>query len=307
MHPVLAELVAGFERLPEPEATELLAERYGLRAERLERLDTERDDTFRFTAGGRDLVLKVAHPQDSEAIVDLQVRALVHAAETDPELPLQTIVRTVDGELATVWNGRVARVYSWMEGTLARGLAPTPRQLHAAGAMLGRLSRALADFEHPAADRELAWDLTRLPILRELEPNEATAEIIDRVERRVLPALDGLPHQVIHNDFHPGNLLVDPAQPAYVTGILDFGDTVRSARINDLGVALAYLTMGSSPWEAARPFIAGYETVVPLLDRERALLPHLVSARLVQRVLINGLLECDAATNSHDGGLQTPR
>lgn len=307
MHPVLAELVAPFDRLPDDEAVTLIAERYGMRAQRVDRLDTERDDTFRFTAGGRDLVLKVAHPQDSEAIIDLQVRALVHAAEADPGLPLQTIVRTSDGELATAWAGRVARVFEWMNGDLARGVAPTPRQLHAAGAMLGRLSRALADFEHPAADRELAWDLARLPILRELEPNAATLEIIDRVERLVIPALDELPHQVIHNDFHPGNLLVDPSDPAYVTGILDFGDAVRSARVNDLGVALAYLSMGSSPWEAARPFIAGYETVVPLLDRERALLPHLVSARLVQRVLINGLLDRDAAANSHRGGLQTPQ
>ena len=303
MHPVLAELVAPFERLPETEASALLADRYGLPAERVERLDTERDDTFRFRADGEDLVLKVAHPKDSESGVDLQLLALVHAADADPGLPLQSVVRTSDGELATVWTGRVARVYHWMAGVPARGLAPTPKQLHAAGSMLGRLSRALADFDHPAADRQLAWDLTRLPILRELEPNAATLEIIERFERLVLPAIDDLPRQVIHNDFHPGNLLVDAADPAYVTGILDFGDTVRSARINDLGVALAYLSIGSSPWEAARPFIAGYETVVPLLDRERALLPHLVSARLVQRVLINGLHDRNAGANSHAGGL----
>ncbi|MGX5682224.1 phosphotransferase [Schumannella luteola] len=297
MHPLLAELVAPFDRLPDADAAAVLADRYGLADVSLERLDTERDDTFRVRAGGRDLVLKVAHPQDDPSVVDLQLRALQHAASVDPLLPLQVIVPTVDGEVATEVDGRVARVFEWVDGTLARGGSPTPKQLQASGRMLGRLSLALRGFEHPAADRGLAWDISRLPVLRELPANPATTEILDRFEEKVLPVLEGLPRQVIHNDFHPGNLLVDPGEEAYVTGILDFGDTVRSARVNDLGVALAYLSTGSSPWEAARPFIAGFEEVVPLLPAERAVLPHLVSARLVQRVLLNEMLERDAEQN----------
>ena len=292
MHPLLAELVAPFDRVAEVDAATLLSERYGLPGARLERLDTERDDTFRVTAAGRDLVLKIAHPDDSPDLIDLQLRALEHAAAVDPGLPLQAVVRTPDGELATEWGGRVARVFEWMDGRLARSGSPTPKQLQASGRMLGRLSLALREFEHPAARRQHAWDLANAPALRELSAdNPATLEIIDRFEERVLPAMTELPHQVIHNDFHPGNLLVDADTEAYVSGILDFGDVVHSARVNDLGIALAYLSTGSSPWEAARPFIAGFEEHVPLLDRERALLPHLVSARLVQRVLLNGLLE----------------
>lgn len=302
MDPVLETLVARFPRLPEAEAAVLLRDRYGTPARHIERLDTERDDTFRFVHGERIRVLKVAHPHDTADIVDLQVQALLHATEADPTLPVQRLVRTRDGSLVTVWGGRVARVFEWTHGTLARGLAPTPAQLRAAGTMLGRLSLALADFDHPAADRELAWDLQRLPVLREIATPE-TVEVIDRYERLVVPHLSELPHQVIHNDFHPGNLLVDPDDPDYVTGILDFGDTVRSARVNDLGVALAYLSMGSSPWEAAAPFLQGFESVVPLLEVERALLPHLVAGRLVQRVLLNGMLERDATLNSTRGGL----
>lgn len=303
MHPALAHLVAPFERITVGDARALLAERYHLDAERITRIETERDDTFRVTAGADDLVLKVAHPQDGEELIDLQVRALVHAREADPSLPLQSIIRTADGELATAWDGRVARVFRWMDGAPARGLAPTPAQLRAAGTMLGRLNRALADFEHPAADRVLAWDLAQVSLLRELDPAPPVLEIIERAERLVLPAVENLPRQVIHNDFHPGNLLVEPASPAYISGILDFGDTVRSARVNDLGVALAYLSMGSSPWEAAAPFLDGFESVVPLLDAERALLPHLVAVRLAQRVLLNALLERDASENSTLGGL----
>ena len=35
--------------------------------------------------------------------------------------------------------------------------------------------------------------------------------------------------QVVHNDFNPHNVLVDPANPDHVTGILDFGDMVQDA------------------------------------------------------------------------------
>ncbi len=289
---ILAELVEPFERMPDAAAADLLGSDWGLSPIALDRLDTERDDTFRFEADGASYVLKVAHPSDDPAVVDLQLAALAHAAEADPGLPLQHVVPSRDGLAWVEVDGRAARVYEWMDGTLARGSEPTHRQLRAMGRMLGRLNLALRGFEHAASRRELAWDLQRLPALRELAVDTpAMLEIVDRFEAETLPSLQRMPQQVIHNDFHPGNLLVDTSDEGYVTGILDFGDVVHSARVNDLGVALAYLPMGSSPSEAALPFVDGFESVVPLTPEERAVLPHLVSARLVQRRLLNALLE----------------
>lgn len=292
MSGILAELVEPFERMPDDAAADLLGAEWGLVPSTLERLDTERDDTFRFDADGASYVLKVAHPSDDPAVIDLQLAALAHAAAADPGLPLQRVVPSRAGSTWVAVDGRAARVFGWMDGTLARGSEPTHAQLRATGRMLGRLNLALRGFEHAASGRALAWDLQRLPALRELAVDApAILEIIDRFEADVLPVLERMPRQVIHNDFHPGNLLVDTSDEGYVTGILDFGDVVESARVNDLGVALAYLPMGSSPSEAALPFVDGFESVVPLLPEERALLPHLVSARLVQRRLLNGLLE----------------
>ena len=67
--------------------------------------------------------------------------------------------------------------------------------------------------------------------------------------------------------------------------------TGAPSRVADVGVALAYLPMGSSPSENALPFLDGFESVVPLLPEERAVLPQLVAARLVQRKLLNELLD----------------
>ena len=287
MHPVLAELIAPFDRMSEAEAADLLGTHWGIVAPTVTRLETERDDTFRF--GSR--VLKVAHPSDDPAVVDLQLAALAHAGSRDAGLPLQRVVRAVDGASSVSVGGRVARVYDWMPGTLAKGLVPTHRQLRAMGTMLGRLNLALRGFEHGASGRQLAWDLQQLPALRELAVDKpAVLTIVDQFETEVLPVLERMPQQVVHNDFHPGNLLVDASTDSYVTGILDFGDVVHTARVADLGVALAYLPMGSSPSENALPFLDGFESVVPLLPEERAVLPHLVAGRLVQRELLNGLL-----------------
>lgn len=289
MHPVLEQLVAPFDRMTRAEASRILVEHYGLTAAELEPLDTERDDSFRVDVGDEHFALKVAHPADDPTVIGMQLAAMAHAASVDPGIPLQRAVLGRDGAPVQLWNGRAVRLLSWLPGELARGQEPTPSQLHASGVMLGRLNRALSTFEHPAAHRSHAWDLRHLGMLRELA-TDATAHVIERFELSVAPLLDGLPQQVIHNDFHPANILVDERSPQYVVGVLDFGDVVHGARVNDLGVALAYLAPQGDLLRGVQPFIDGFESIVPLLPEEKAILPDLVSARLVQRILLSALL-----------------
>lgn len=304
MEPLLRDLVEPFDRMPRAEASTLLETLYGLRATELEPLDSERDDSFRVTAGGRQFALKIAHPGDDPAVIDFQLGAIAHAAAVDPTLPLPEVIAGLDGHPRQAWNGRSVRLLSWLPGTLAVGGEPSPSQLHASGAVLGRLSLALSDYTHPAQGRAIAWDLQHLSALRELA-TDATAGVIDRFEASVLSALSHLPHQVIHNDFHPGNLLVDATNPAYIVGVLDFGDLVYSARVCDLGVALAYLAPQGDLLAGVQPFIDGYETIVPLLPEEKALLPDLVSGRLVQRMLLSALLGREAReTRGTDAGAE---
>ncbi len=279
--------------MPPAEASRILAERYGLNSTELTRLDTERDDSFRVTSGARQYSLKIAHPGDDPSVIDLQLAALEHAAAADPGLPLQSVVPGIDGERLQLEEGRSARLLTWLPGQLAHGFEPTPSQLHASGVMLGRLSRALSDCEHPAARREIAWDIRQLGRLRELA-TDATRAVIERFDLAVAPLLEALPQQVIHNDFHPANILVDDRRPEYVVGILDFGDVVHAARISDLGVALAYLAPQGDLLSGVQPFIDGFDSVVTLLPEEKAILPDLVSARLVQRILLSGLIARDA-------------
>ncbi len=262
-----------FEPLDEGAAGRILETQWGIAPDALRRLDTERDDSFRVTTRGTDYLLKVAHPRDDPLYVNLQTAALSFAAE-ESGLPLQRLLLTVEGEIEPVVDGRVARLLTWLPGEPG-ALAP-----HELGQTLGRLNDALSTFDHPAAHRDFVWDVARLDLVRELQerfPNEEVASVF-----ALWDALDlnGLPRQVIHNDFHPGNVLVDGER---LTGILDFGDVVYTARVVDVAVALCYFG-----WDDE--LIEGFASVVPLRDDERAALPVLVAARFAQRILLNQLL-----------------
>jgi hydroxylysine kinase len=286
-----------FEHLGEDDAIAIASERFAIEASSAERLNTERDDSFRLASGRRSVaVLKVAHPADSWTAIDLQLRALKHARRADPSLPLQRIVPPTGGGLAmSLPDGRIARVFEWIPGDLLLEHTTNTRELDALGDALGRLSRALSTFPDTDAHHLSAWDLGAVPRLATLLaalPNDAVAAAVDGFTTRVGPRLDELPRQVIHNDFNPGNVLVDPIDPGYVTGILDFGDVIYSLRVADLAVALSYqLSPLRHKWLDLAPMISAFERYVPLTDTEREVLPDLVAARFAQRILVNGWLE----------------
>jgi Ser/Thr protein kinase RdoA (MazF antagonist) len=120
--------------------------------------------------------------------------------------------------------------------------------------------------------------------LLELAPTPSVELALDEMVA-ALPEYEALPSQVVHGDFHPGNVVVD--ERGELSGILDFGDSMHAPRVLDLAIALSYFVPRHGDAAAAvAPFIAGWERVLPLTPEERALLPVLVGAREVQRILL---------------------
>jgi hydroxylysine kinase len=296
-----------FERITPSAAIYIARDLFDLDVLTVARMETERDDTFRLRTRSGDLLLKVAPPGDSAPVIDLQTRALQFAQTRDAELPLQHFIQSRDGEIAPALSShdhRIARVLTWLPGTLLQNSTPNDAQVVALGESLGRLSVALRGFEHPASEYSMAWDLGqagRLRTVSEIMPDAAVTEALDRYDDVVVPVLEELPRQIIHNDFNPGNVVVDEDDPAYVTGILDFGDTIHSIRVGDLACALSYQLwpIGRS-WADCAPFIEGFERRVLLLPAERAVLKTLVLTRFAQRVLINGWLAREGEGRMHD-------
>ncbi|MGK5693828.1 phosphotransferase [Streptomyces sp. URMC 128] len=277
----------------------LLAEHYRLNG-RLERLATEKDDTFRLGTDSGNYLVKVSPPDEAEAVVDLQTAAMRHLETTAPQLPVQRVKLTADGDdhvTIRLNDGRtrVLRVFDFVEGQVLAEVNPDAERLAEAGEMLGQIDVALRPFTHPADRRGLAWDIRhfhQLTPLVEHTPNPEHRQLAQSVFRlfgeNVVPRLSDLETQVIHGDFSPYNIVVDPQSDHFVTGVIDFGDTVRSAVIFDPAVPMANL-LGRTPdhpWRDACAFAAGYQRKRPIHASELPLLPVAALARLTLRALI---------------------
>ena len=276
----------------------LLRNHYRL-AGRLQPVATEKDDTFRLRTEETQFLVKVSPPDEARAIVELQTAAMRFLEDAVPELPVQRVRLTVEGSDHVVVESdgtlRILRVFEYVEGALWADASPDPEQLAAVGETLGRVDVALEAFAHPADRRELMWDIQHfhhLTGLVEHTPSGAhrqlAAEVFRLFDAAVVPRLDDLEAQVIHGDYSPYNVVVDEQGEDYVAGVIDFGDTMRSALIFDPAVSLANLVGRSPevPWREASAFVAGYERARPILDRELPLLPVAALARLTLRALI---------------------
>ena len=96
--------------------------------------------------------------------------------------------------------------------------------------------------------------------------------------RSIEDKLAQLPLQIIHNDANDTNLLIKGDS---ISGLIDFGDMIRSARICNLSVATAYACMKQpDPVSAAKSIASGYHRIQPLTPVEIELMPALIAGRL---------------------------
>ncbi len=280
-------------------AAELCKSAWGLSG-RLTEQASERDHIFRIDADdGRRYTLKLTDPGQDAVATDFQTQALLHVAARDPGLPVPHLVHDRIGRVAFPpdWDTPVpptARLLTWLDGEL---LASAPRgaaQAAALGRALARLGLALAEFDHPGANHHLHWDLRHTA---ELSPRlhavsdpvrRALAErAIDRFATNTAPLLDRMRRQVVHADITPYNVLVDATDPARITGLIDFGDMVRTALVCDVAIAACYLMgSGETATELPEALVAAYHEVRPLDQAEVELVAPLMEARHAMAVAI---------------------
>src|SRR4051812_22142954 len=157
------------------EVARIAAELFGLQGTAVD-LGSERDQTFLIEDGGAGGVLKVSNLGEDASALDLETEAILHVARVDPELavarprpPLQggegpgAHRATVEGPDGT----HFVRLFERLPGS-AGGPELSDRGVFEYAATQARLSLALRGFFHPAANRELLWDLKHAAKLRPL-------------------------------------------------------------------------------------------------------------------------------------------
>ena len=298
----------------------LAAELFGLDGESVE-LGSHQDRNFLITADdGRRGVLKVANPHFGRDSLEMQNAAMRHLAAADLSFATPVpIEAAAGGDIVEVEHagGRYdVRMTSWLEGsplTDARHVGSAARE--AVGAMTAETALALQDFDHPAADRVLQWDLKHARAVVDGligyvddASQRALVEQAMAVHDAVLDGLAGeLRVQVIHGDATDYNVVGrrDAAGRLVPCGLIDFGDMTRTYLAADPAVAAAGF-LWHDPDDALSVLVdvvRGFHSRLPLSEGELAALFPLVLARCASSAVSThqqALLEPD---NAYAGAL----
>jgi 4-aminobutyrate aminotransferase-like enzyme/Ser/Thr protein kinase RdoA (MazF antagonist) len=260
---------------------------------KLKELYSERDRTYHLRADdGREFTFKILHADEDEATLDFQIQGLNWIERQNPSLLVPRVQRTKDGaQLAHMTAASGSRHAVWMLGYLPGKpmieTKPGPGTLRELGRFAGRIDRALAGYFHPAAGREIVWDIRQLPSL--LGSLAATADANDRrflegiaarFINECLPKLGGLRAQILHNDLNFHNILVDEKDDARIAGLIDFGDMMHGPLIFELAIAGSDgILLRDDPLAIISELLAGYHEILPLTPEEIAQFFDLVQGR----------------------------
>ncbi|MGA1830675.1 phosphotransferase [Rhizobium wenxiniae] len=294
-----AELKTGATAVPPDQAERIAREKYGLTG-KAEWLWGEKDSNYRLTLDdGTEYLFKVLNPAENPAMTSMHSQALLHVEAADPGIPIQRIIRTLDGEAdfrMTDDEGgtRGVRMVTFAPGISQKSQPHSALQRYRVGVLLGRMQKALEGFTHETASHRITWDMKHAAGIRDLfsafddAAQRARLErAMDDFESLIVPRVAQLPAQVIHNDFNMENILVSEEDPDTISGIIDFGDMVHAPLLFDVAVGAAY-QMGDAedPVEAMCDFLKGYATEKTLSDDEIALLYPAVVTRMLMRLAI---------------------
>ncbi|KAB0563628.1 aminotransferase [Pseudomonas palleroniana] len=281
------------------QAAQLLKQHYGLDGS-LQSLGSQQDVNYKIDSERGRFVLKIS--RGDYAAIELQAQ---HAALKDLQgrehLRVPKVIQSLKGdELLTVSLDDQTLHLRLLEYIDGRPLTDLPHLssevIQGFGALCGRMSQALAGFEHPGLERTLQWDprhaqelITHLlTTLQDLPQRAALAQVARQVEAYVKPLAQRLPWQAVHMDITDDNVVWqrDAQRHWQCQGVIDFGDLVHTWRIADLSVTCAALLHHAEgdPF-AILPAIQACHAITPLQREELQVLWPLIVARAAVLVL----------------------
>jgi 4-aminobutyrate aminotransferase-like enzyme/Ser/Thr protein kinase RdoA (MazF antagonist) len=279
-----------------PQASEaslrdLVWRRYGIDGE-FRSIEAERDQLFVITqADDSKVALRVL--QDRNA-AEFQVRALQYLERYAPVIPVPRVTVDRDGQALnqhTPADGGscVLQVLSFLPGVpMSEVEADCDHQTRfKLGALVAKVDTAWQGFFHPAAQQQHVWSLNECAQLTEhaqhipdITDRKFIIDVFDRMSTEVLPNVATLRHQVIHQDAHRNNVLVDPDNPQIITGLIDYGDMLFGSIAAEVAVACDGLSHGAEdPLTAMCDVVSGFDSVLPLTEQEIDIIFDLVCAR----------------------------
>lgn len=261
------------------------------------------------TPDGKKFVLKIANDSHNIHFLDAQVKIINHLSASELSHHFQHFLLNENGEEITSIRidneNYYIRILTYLEGTFWVDQKIKDNNLyHALGNFLGKMDKALTDFSHPAMHRHYTWDIStandanrKLNCIKNHEIRRIVGYFLMQFETDVLPELSALQHIYAHNDANDYNVLVDQNK---IIGLIDFGDMVYTARINNVAVVCTYAMLSTEdPLFAAEEVVKGYNEICKLNEVELKLLYHLIAGRLCISLTQSAFNASASSDNEH--------
>jgi Ser/Thr protein kinase RdoA (MazF antagonist) len=276
-----------------------IRENYGLSGS-LNQLPSYIDNNFLFTSYNNiKYVVKISSLQTPTVEIELENAAMNHLAAKQLSFQTPAVIKSVSGkeilDFSSLDNQVLKfRIVSFLNGHLYSQVNSNDSYLHySLGVLIANITKALSDFNHPQAQRNMNWDIAQLQLLEanldycQESQKQQLKPLFHQFLEHTKPALDKLPKQIIHNDANDNNLTTALIEnKLQCVGVFDFGDLVYSQRICELAVAMAYALMSQVDIiKTAKQIIKGYTDTIKVSVEELDLLPDLIKARLLQSLL----------------------
>jgi 4-aminobutyrate aminotransferase-like enzyme/Ser/Thr protein kinase RdoA (MazF antagonist) len=296
-------------KFTEARIQQLAKEHYGLSAT-AKTLNGYDELNFLLTdTNNKKFILKVSDENQSYPFLDAQAKIIKHLSNSPLARNFQQFcINTQGNELTPILeDGKTyyLRILSFLQGTF--WFEKTNKSIglyQKLGKFMGTMDKSLQDFSHTAMHRRYTWDISnasdandKVKYIKDHEKRRIAGYFLLQFDTEVLSQIHTLRHAYVHNDANDYNLLV---QGESVTGLIDFGDMVYTALINNLAITCTYAMLNhEDPLTAASLIVKGYHESYALTAQELDVLYYLIAARLCISVTQSAYNASLDSTNEH--------
>ncbi|MCZ2458953.1 MAG: aminotransferase class III-fold pyridoxal phosphate-dependent enzyme [Chitinophagales bacterium] len=282
---------------------------YGLNVHVLELNGFDEENYLLQEDPGKKYILKVASEEQGIEVLKAQMEMMNFLSGTEMAGHFQKVLKNREGSDLTLVHRNnkkyFMRLLSFLEGNFwYESEKHSPSTFENLGSFLGRMDRALKNFSHPALHWDLYWDISKaadafdkLKFITDPSKRRIAGYFLLQFETEVQPLLSSLRHACIHSDANDFNILLKGDE---ITGLIDFGDSVFTALINNPAIACAYTILyEEEPLKSAAEIVKGYHKEYPLEEKEVDILYYLIAARLCISVTRSAYNTSLGSSNEH--------
>lgn len=183
-------------------------------------------------------------------------------------------------------KSQIIRLLSFLEGSFLGDTKPGNEIYLFLGRFLGELDTELSQLKnYVIQSRKWEWHIQYPEFVRDYLKDIPSAKdrslvqyFLQQFEENVSPILSGLRKSIIYNDANEWNILMMNNQDL---ALIDFGDLAYAPLVQEVAVAITYAAYDKPDYlDWAEEVLKGYQSVIPLEEKEVDILYYLVATRL---------------------------